>query len=68
MTVNGISNASAGLQNLKVLVINGGPKYPDDGHSAWTLDPEWHPHGILGRPVPTNVPLPEYDVVRNIAR
>jgi len=68
MTIDGISNASAGLQNLKVLVINGGPKYPDDGLSAWTLDPEWHPHGILGRPVPSDVPLPEYDVVRNIAR
>ncbi len=66
MTVNGIRDPSAGLQNLKVVIVNGGPRYPDDD-SAWTLDPDWNPRGILGRPAPTDGIFPELEVVKRIA-
>jgi len=66
MTVNGIRDPSAGLQNLKVVIVNGGPRYPDDD-SAWTLDPDWNPRGILGRPAPTDGIFPELEVVKKIA-
>lgn len=66
MTVNGIRDPSAGLQNLKVVIVDGGPRYPDDD-SAWTLDPDWNPRGILGRPIPTDGIFPEFEVVKQIA-
>lgn len=66
MTVNDIRDPSAGLQNLKVMIVNGGPRYPDDD-SAWTLDPEWNPRGILGRPIPIDGMFPELEVVKKIA-
>ena len=66
MTVNSINDPSAGLQNLKIMILNGKSQHNSEGW-VWTLDPDWKPNGIVGQAVPADGSIPEIEVVRAIA-